>query len=86
MSEIDDVIKEIQYAEKRFGEFHSSHEGYAIIAEELDELWDEVKKHSHDYHAEYIEAKQVACTAIRFMKMCKRLNNEVGCAEQSKSV
>jgi len=75
--EINDVVHEIQKAEERFGEFKSSHEGYAIIAEELDELWDEVKKHSHDYHIEYNEAKQVACTAIRYMQMCRRFNKEV---------
>ena len=75
--EISDVIKEIEYAQSRFGEYKSSHEGYAIIAEELDELWEEVKKHSHDYHAEYLEAKQIACTAIRYMEMCKRFNPEV---------
>jgi len=75
--EISDVIKEIEYAQSRFGEYKSSHEGYAIIAEELDELWEEVKKHSHDYHAEYLEAKQIACTAIRYMEMCKRFNLEV---------
>ncbi len=75
--EIEDVIKELEFAEKKFAGYNSSHEGYAIIAEELDELWDEVKKHSHDYKAEYHEAKQVACTAIRFMKMCQKFDNEL---------
>lgn len=74
---IQDVLNEIQKAQDRFGDFKSSHEGYAIIAEELDELWDEVKKHSHDYKAEYLEAKQVACTAIRYMQMCQRFDKEL---------
>ncbi len=77
MTEIEDVIKELESAEKKFSEYNSCHEGYSIIAEELDELWDEVKKHSHDYKKEYHEAKQIACTAIRFMKMCKRFDNEL---------
>ena len=66
-----DVKEEIKKAESKFGEFHSPHEGYAIIAEELDELWDEVKEHDHNQIRMYNEAKQVACTAIRFMKMIK---------------
>ncbi len=75
--EIEDVIKEVELAERKFASYNSSHEGYSIIAEELDELWDEVKKHSHDYKKEYHEAKQIACTAIRYMKMCQRFDDEL---------
>lgn len=75
---LDDMIAEIEYAEKRFpGGYHSSHEGYAILAEELDELWEEVKKKSRNYKNEYKEAAHVACVAVRYMMMCRKKDNEI---------
>jgi hypothetical protein len=50
--------------------FQSQHEGYAIIKEELDELWDEIKKiHDHKERSPAIrkEALQVCAMAIRFL-------------------
>ncbi len=48
---------------------HSSHEGYSVILEELDELWDEVKKQTKDRSRDRmrLEAMQVAAMAVRFM-------------------
>lgn len=66
-----DLREEIKKAESKFPQFNSPHEGYAIIAEELDELWDEVKEHDHNQIRMYRESIQVACTAIRFCKMIK---------------
>jgi hypothetical protein len=66
-----DVKEEIKKAESKYPPYNSPHEGYALIAEELDELWDEVKEHDQNEKRMYDEAKQVACTAIRFMKMIK---------------
>lgn len=39
-----DVEKELESARSKYHNFHSLHEGYAVIAEELDELWDMIKK------------------------------------------
>ncbi len=72
-----DIEKVVLKAESKFELYHSSHEGYALLLEEVNELWDEVKKQSHDYKKEYIEASHVACVAIRFMKMCKLKDNEI---------
>ncbi len=77
MDIIKEILKEVEFAEKKFPEYSSLHEGYAIINEEVDELWDEVKKHSHDHKKAFNEAKQVACTAIRFMKLCQRKDPEL---------
>jgi hypothetical protein len=79
VTEIDDVIKEINNAKSKYGSegFRSPHEGYAIIKEESDELWDEVKAKSHDYKKLYIEAPHIACTAIRFMELCKTKDKEI---------
>jgi hypothetical protein len=71
---LSDVDEEIFRA---FSQHHwngSAHEGWAVIFEELDELWDEVRKRSseRDKSAMRREAMQVAATAIRFMvEVCK---------------
>lgn len=60
------------------GDFHNIHEGYAVLLEEVDELWDEVKKNPEKAYFEHFDAKgkhrmelrkeaiQVAAMAIRF--------------------
>ena len=62
---IELVLNEYDRATKKFGEFNSTHEGYAIIQEELDELWDAVKK--NDIEDSRKEAIQVAAMAIRYL-------------------
>jgi len=66
LAEIKDELLRAQYA---FTPFHSDHEGYAVIKEELDELWEEIKKKpkERDKAAMRIEAKQIAAMAVRFM-------------------
>lgn len=47
MKSIDayDLIEyEFMRATKLYPSFHSNHEAYAVIKEEVDELWDEIKK------------------------------------------
>jgi hypothetical protein len=56
---------ELQRATAKFGPFNSAHEGYAVIAEELDELWGDVKANRLD--AALREAVQVAAMAVRFI-------------------
>jgi len=45
----------------------SNHEGYAVILEELDELWDEIKKQHPNNELIRKEAIQVAAMAVRFI-------------------
>jgi len=61
------VREELLIATQKFGKFNSTHEGYGVILEELDELWDKIKKNNYPYEH---EAKQVAAMAIRFMIDC----------------
>lgn len=66
----DEVELELWKAERAWPPMNSAHEGYAIIAEELDELWDLVRmnqKH-HDFKAMRRECLQIAAMAIRFAK------------------
>lgn len=66
---LDLVRAEFREATSRFGPYASSHEGYAVILEELDELWDEIKdnKNPGTLLRQTQEAIQVATTAIRFV-------------------
>ncbi|MCK5601145.1 hypothetical protein KAR91_04695 [Candidatus Pacearchaeota archaeon] len=68
---LEEIIKyvkmEFEFATSKFGSYNSSHEGYAVILEELDELWDEVKLKKKSNYRMRKEAIQVAVTAIRFV-------------------
>jgi hypothetical protein len=59
------VYDELDTATRRFGPFRSSHEGYAILKEEVDELWDSIK--ANDIKHSRFEAAQVAAMAIRYL-------------------
>lgn len=61
------VENELRRAMGKHPEFNSAHEGYAVILEELDELWTEVMKREKSSHALREEAIQVAAMAIRFV-------------------
>src|ERR1700704_4221077 len=59
---------EYERAAARHGAFSSGHEAYAVIREELDELWDEVKSTDGMGRA-CEEAVQVAAMALRFLDL-----------------
>ena len=71
--QIDDVLSrlrdELLFATGKFPEFASPHEGYAIIREEVDELWDEIKGDKRDGARRRMrkEALQVAAMGARFL-------------------
>lgn len=69
MGVFKEVEQELLRAKTLNPKFNSFHEGYAVIKEELDELWDEVKKKPtmQDKGNLRKEACQVAAMAIRFM-------------------
>ena len=62
------VREELHTAQVNFPAFNSAHEGYAVLLEEVDELWDHVKTNQkkRDIAAMHKEAIQVAAMAIRF--------------------
>lgn len=59
------VEAEYRKARTKHSPMHSAHEGYAVIAEELDEMWDDVKS-DRVMHAKG-EAIQVAAMAVAFI-------------------
>jgi len=67
---LDDFLFEYEKASTQFPNFHSPHEGYAVILEELDELWDEIRN-GEDKEKMKAEAIQVGAMALRFiMNIC----------------
>lgn len=67
---INEVASEVIRAESLFNRFNSAHEGYAVMLEEMDELWDEVKKggtQKRSIERMREEALQVAAMGIRFI-------------------
>ena len=63
------IIDELCSATTKNGIFHSAHECYGVLLEELDELWDEVKKKdcNRDIDLMRKEAVQVGAMALRFI-------------------
>lgn len=59
------VRAEVLSAIERYPAFNSAHEGYAVLREEVDELWDDVKRNWPQGAVE--EAVQVAAMGVRFV-------------------
>jgi len=67
---LDLILMEYHDAIKVHLPFNNPHEGFAVILEELDELWDEIKatKNSVERTDQMkIEAAHLAAMALRFM-------------------
>jgi hypothetical protein len=60
------VRAEVLRAESKYGPFNTTHEGYGILMEEVEELWEDVKFNRVPQALE--EAVQVAAMGVRFMR------------------
>lgn len=61
------VSRELKQAMNKFKPFNSAHEGFAVLLEEVDELWDEVRTKDVNKDNLRKEAVQVAAMAMRFI-------------------
>jgi len=69
----EQVNEEVEKALQTYGNFNSTHEAYAVLKEEVDELWDVVKKNTervygtHEWKTKALipELIQIAAIAIR---------------------
>jgi hypothetical protein len=57
-------------ASDKFPKFASSHEGYAVLLEEVSGLWEAIKGKPQEPLMIRVEAIQVAAMAIRFLVDC----------------
>lgn len=55
----------IRATQKHPRSFNSTHEGWAVIWEELDEMWDEVR--ANNLEASKHESVQVAAMGVRYL-------------------
>lgn len=71
-ADVAQIVAEVNEACANWPPFNSAHEGFAVLKEEVDELWDEVKVNQkrRDLTKMKKEAKQVAAMALRFMREC----------------
>jgi hypothetical protein len=69
MEVLDLVDRELYRAEELSAPMPTAHDGWAVILEEVDELWDEVKLKPSKRSVEKMreEAVQVAAMAVRFI-------------------
>ena len=68
---------EVMKAMENWPKFNSAHEGFAILSEEVDELWDHVKTNQkrRDIDAMRKECIQVAAMAMRFaLDICNEVD------------
>lgn len=61
------IILEYNRADSEFPPYNSYHEGYAVLKEEVDELWDEIKHNPRNTDNVRNEATQCAAVALRFL-------------------
>ena len=61
------IEKEAERGVSIHGPFNSRHEGYAVIKEEFDELWDAIKRNS-SIAALTTEAVQTGAMILRFLQ------------------
>ena len=65
---MDSIIKEAEKARAKYGSFHSTHELYGVLKEEVDEFFDEVRNHYPQWEKKQmmiLELTQIAAIAYR---------------------
>lgn len=61
------VEAEVKFTEEERSSMFTPHEGWAVIKEEMDELWEEVRSGQGTTHRGVTEAVQIAAAAIRYL-------------------
>lgn len=71
MSEFPGMVEaELARARSKNAKFNSLHEGYAVLLEEVDELWEEIKSKERNTEKMISEVTQVAAMAQRLAEDC----------------
>lgn len=72
------LVAEVERANKIHGQFTSLHHAYAVILEELDELWKEIKCKQPDRHRLTEEATHVGAMAVKLLAYLEDEGRGVG--------
>jgi hypothetical protein len=70
---IDESLRQIENeflrASDLYSDLHSNHEAYAVIKEEVDELWDEIKKYKNTRGNKFIKEEliQIGAMVVRYL-------------------
>ena len=75
------VTAELDRARGKFGPFHTAHEGYAVLLEEVDELWDLVKQKQSTRNPAAMLTELVQIAA-----MAERMADDLGLASRGHGV
>jgi len=67
ISAVQEVLVELGKARAKFNPFPSEHHGYAVLLEEVHELWEEVRSKDATPENVRAEAVQVAAMGLRFI-------------------
>lgn len=75
---VKELLTELNKAEAKFPPFNSAHEGWAVLYEEVDELWDAVRMQNGKERNKNLraEAVQVGAMALRFLLFLEKYNRE----------
>lgn len=69
---LKDVYDEVKKAETKHPPMNSPHEGWAVLFEEVDELWEHVRADTGRSEEARKEAIQVAAMGVRYiLNLCK---------------
>lgn len=79
----EQVNAEVQKALENYGHFNSTHEGYAVLKEEVDELWEVIKRNTERYYgtAEFkskdLIAELIQIAAVAQIMATELQNNQI---------
>ena len=63
-----EIENEVLRAKSKYpDDFNSTHEAYGVILEEMDEMWEEIKKKNFDSEKCRVEAIQTTAMLCRFL-------------------
>jgi NTP pyrophosphatase (non-canonical NTP hydrolase) len=70
---LDKVYFEIHNANIAYPQFTSAHEAYAVLLEEVEEVWEHVRKKPQARNMEELDGEliQVAAMAVKFIWWCR---------------
>lgn len=77
------IENEVKQAREKYGAFNSTHEGYAVLKEEVEELWDVIKQNTERrYGTSEWKTKALIPELIQIAAVAQRMaielsNNEI---------